>query len=161
MARACSMSCAFTSVFTDNRRLVHSRCSNSLSKSLLRSRLCIDRPSGTGAQIAESACSICTRLDATRALRSSDRAPRRAAPKRAPRSPIDGVCTPPISTRGDGLRHRRPAGRRAVGVGHDWGSHCRSFWDLRGWMDSPRASMSTYSASLRFRVAGLFTVLSR
>ncbi len=39
--------------------------------------------------------------------------------------------------------------------------HRRSRRGLRGWMDSPRASISRYSASLRSRVVGSLTELSR
>jgi hypothetical protein len=49
----------------------------------------------------------------------------------------------------------------AFGVGRDGNSQPRSFPRLRGWSDSPRASISTYSASLRVRVVGRLRALSR
>ena len=52
-------------------------------------------------------------------------------------------------------RHCREIGIEPVN------GHWRSFRGLRGWMDSPRASMSTYSVSLRSRVVGRLTALSR
>jgi hypothetical protein len=53
--------------------------------------------------------------------------------------------------------------RRAVATVFGWddNDHFLAPGGLRGWMDSPRASISTYSASLRSRVSERLTALSR